>query len=56
MNPWITEQLVRARIDDLRRTAGADQPTNDLAGRAWRLRGPKRVRMRVRGGGTDTSS
>jgi hypothetical protein len=56
MNPWIAEQLARARIDDLRRTAGVDQSTHEPAGRAWRLRGPKRVRMRVRGGGADTSS
>jgi hypothetical protein len=56
MNPWITEQLAKERIDDLRRTAGMDQSTHDLAGRASRLRGPKRVRVRVRGGGIGTSS
>jgi hypothetical protein len=56
INPWIAEQLARTRIDDLRRTAGVDQSTHDLAGRVWRLRGPRRVRTRVRGGGTGTSS
>jgi hypothetical protein len=56
MNPWIAEQLARTRIDDLRRTAGVDQSTHDLAGRVWRLRGPSWVRTRVRGGGTGTSS
>jgi hypothetical protein len=56
MNPWTTEQLARARIDDLCRAAGVDQFRRDLAGRAWHLRGPKRVRVRVRVRGTGTSS
>jgi hypothetical protein len=37
MNPWITQQASTARIDDLRRTAGADRLARDLEGRA---RGP----------------